>query len=112
MFEPQSFIIQESNGQKPDDLGGLIADWQLFKVVEGYMDLLTGTNESLQQNAFVEESTHILLIPDFTDGITDAMRVVDTMNRYYTVTYADDPLNTHHHNEVYVKFEGVLDGAE
>ncbi|MDT2485051.1 phage head completion protein [Enterococcus avium] len=109
MFAPQSFIIQEIVGQKPDGIGGLIDDWRLFKVVNGYLDLLTGTDENALQNASVEDSTHILVIPDYTEGIADDMRVVDSSKRWYAVTYSDDPAGVHHHNELYLKFGGVLD---
>lgn len=109
MFEPQSFIIQKIVGQKPDGIGGLIDDWDLFKGVNGYLDLLTGTDESPLQNASVEDSTHILAIPDYTEGITDDMRVVDSSKRWYEVTYSDDPVGVRHHNELYLKFGGVLD---
>ncbi|MCD4974293.1 head-tail adaptor protein [Enterococcus faecalis] len=112
MYSPQKFTIQEIKGQKPDGLGGLIDDWGLFKEVSGYIDLVTGTDETTQQNAFVEESTHILIIPEFTEGITDNMRVVDQKNRYYAVTYSDNPVGVNHHNEIYLKFEGVLSGEE
>ncbi|MCN73769.1 head-tail adaptor protein [Listeria monocytogenes] len=109
MFSPQEFYIQEIIGQKPDGLGGFTDDWALFKTGSGYLDLITGTDENTQQNAFVEESTHILIIPDFIVGITDEMRVVDQLNRYYAITYSDNPVNISHHNEIYLKFGGVLD---
>lgn len=108
MFEPQSFTIQEIVGQKPDGIGGLIDDWGLFKVVSGYLDLLTGTDENILQNVSVEDSTHILVIPSFKAGITDEMCVVDSANRWYEITYSDDPVGVHHHNELYLKFGGVI----
>lgn len=112
MFEPQSFVIQEVKGQKSDGMGGLIDDWKPVKPVSGYLDLLTGTNENALQNASVEDSTHILVIPDFTVGITDEMRVVDSTGRIYEITYSDDPVGIHHHNELYLKFGGDSVGKE
>ncbi|WHK92585.1 head-tail adaptor protein [Enterococcus faecalis] len=112
MYSPQTFFLQEVKGQKPDGLGGLIDDWGLFKEVSGYIDLVTGTDETTKQNVFVEESTHILIIPEFIEGITDNMRVVDQTNRYYDITYSDNPVGIKHHNEIYLKFEGVLSGEE
>lgn len=106
MFEPQSFVIQEVKGQKSDGMGGLIDDWKPVKTVSGYLDLLTGTNENALQNASVEDSTHILVIPDFTVGITDEMRVVDGTGRIYEITYSDNPVGVSHHNELYLKFGG------
>lgn len=104
----QEFKIQVMD-QIDNGIGGFNEDWADFKTVKGYIDLLTGTDLNTMQNAFIEQSTHILIIPQFTDGITDDMRVVDETNRYYTITYADDPVGQGHHNEIYCKYGGVID---
>lgn len=104
-----SFNIQNKT-QVPDGIAGFKENWTLFKQVEGYIDLVTGTDLNNTQNAFIEQSTHILIIPVFTEGITDDMRIVDEDNRYYNITYPDDPMSVHHHNEIYCKFGGVIDG--
>lgn len=106
----QEFKIQVMD-QVDNGIGGFNEDWAVFKAVQGYIDLLTGTDLNTLQNAFIEQSTHILIIPEFTPGITDDMRVVDETNRYYTVTYADDPVGQGHHNEIYCKYGGVVDGV-
>jgi head-tail adaptor len=105
----QTFEI-EVMAQVDDGIGGFTEDWAPFKTVQGYIDLITGTDLNTLQNAFTEQSTHILIIPTFTEGITDKMRVVDSQKRYYTITYADDPVGLVHHNELYIKFGGVIDG--
>lgn len=105
----QTFEI-EVMAQVDDGIGGFTEDWAPFKTVQGYIDLITGTDLNTLQNAFTEQSTHILIIPTFTEGITDKMRVVDSQKRYYTITYADDPVGLGHHNELYIKFGGVIDG--
>ena len=96
--------------QVDDGIGGSYDAWSSFKAVKGYLDLITGTDLNTLQNAFTEQSTHVLIIPQFTTGITDKMRVVDSQNRYYSITYTDDPVGLEHHNELYIKFGGVLDG--
>ena len=105
----QTFEI-EVMAQVDDGIGGFTENWAPFKTVQGYLDLITGTDLNTLQNAFTEQSTHVLIIPKFTTGITDKMRVVDSQNRYYTITYADDPVGVGHHNEFYIKFGGVIDG--
>ena len=105
----QSFEIQQKK-QVDDEIGGFVDEWEKLITVQGYIDLLTGTNQNNVQNAFVEDSTHILIIPDYTEGITDNMRVVDSDNRYYLITYSDNPVGINHHNEVYLTFGGLLDG--
>lgn len=100
-----SFDI-EQKVQVDDGIGGMIEIWDVFKPVQGYIDLVTGTNLNTIQNAFIEQSTHILVIPTFTKGITDDMRVVDSNGRIYGITYSDDPVGVGHHNEIYCKYEG------
>ncbi|MDY7044427.1 head-tail adaptor protein [Virgibacillus sp. M23] len=105
----QWFTIQELKSD-PNGIGGHRQTWPTVLEVEGYLDLVTGTDLNPVQNAFVEDSTHILIIPEFTPGITDNMRIVDKDNRFYFITYADDPVGIGHHNEIYCKYGGVLDG--
>ena len=105
----QTFEI-EVMAQVDDGIGGFTENWAPFKTVQGYLDLITGTDLNTLQNAFTEQSTHVLIIPQFTTDITDKMRVVDSQNRYYSITYADDPVGVGHHNELYVKYGGVLNG--
>ncbi|HFI0686996.1 TPA: head-tail adaptor protein [Streptococcus suis] len=105
----QTFEI-EVMAQVDDGIGGFTENWAPFKAIQGYLDLITGTDLNTLQNAFTEQSTHVLIIPIYTDGITDDMRVVDADNRWYSITYADDPVGQHHHNELYVKYGGVLNG--
>lgn len=105
----QEFLIQQFT-QLDDGIGGSIEEWNDFKPVEGYIDLITGTDLNNVQNAITEQSTHILIVPTFTEGITDNMRVVDKDSRYYSITYSDNPVGLNHHNELYLTFGGVLDG--
>lgn len=103
----QEFVIQEY-ADVDDGAGGFVGSWNDLLTVEGYIDMMSGTDLSGIQNAITEESTHILIIPAYTLGITDAMRVVDKDKRYYTITYADDPVGQQHHNELYLKYGGVV----
>lgn len=101
-----TFKIQAKE-QVDDGIGGFIEGWETVEEVEGYLDMLTGTDLTAMQNAFVEESTHVLIIPKYTEGITDNMRIVDKNKRHYTITYVDNPVGQDHHNEIYCKFGGV-----
>lgn len=103
----KSFAIQEYTSID-DGIGGTIKAWTTKITVEGYIDLISGTDRHSMQNAFTEESTHILIIPHFTKGVADDMRVVDKDRRFYHITYSDDPMSQQHHNEIYLKYGGVL----
>lgn len=109
MFEPQKLKTQRKV-QVDDGIGGFIESWSDHKSFDGYIDLLQGSDLNNAQNAFTEESTHVLIIPIYQTGITDDMRIVDGSKRWYEITYVDDPVNIQHHNELYLKFGGVLDG--
>ena len=103
------FLIQAKT-QADDNIGGFTEDWSDLKEVSGYLDLVTGTDLNSVQNAIIEQSTHVLILPEFISWVTADMRIVDSLKRYYTITYADDPMGVHHHNELYCKFGGVISG--
>ena len=103
------FLIQAKT-QADDGIGGFTDDWSDLKEVFGYLDLVTGTDLNNVQNAIIEQSTHVLILPEFISWVTADMRIVDSLKRYYTITYADDPMGIHHHNELYCKFGGVING--
>ena len=103
------FLIQAKT-QADDGIGGFTEDWSDLKEVFGYLDLVTGTDLNNVQNAIIEQSTHILILPEFISWVTADMRIVDDQKRFYLITYADDPMGVHHHNELYCKFGGVISG--
>lgn len=107
MFNTQTITLQ-TRVLVDDLIGGKTTTWAEFKTVQAYLDLLSGSDENAPNNAFMERSTHILIIPDFTESITDDMRVVDSAGRWYEITYADDPVGQGHHNELYLKYGGVI----
>ena len=103
------FILQAKT-QADDNIGGFTEDWSDLKEVFGYLDLVTGTDLNSVQNAIIEQSTHVLILPEFISWVTADMRIVDDQKRFYLITYADDPMGVHHHNELYCKFGGVISG--
>ena len=103
------FILQAKT-QADDGIGGFTEDWSDLKEVFGYLDLVTGTDLNSVQNAIIEQSTHVLILPEFISWVTADMRIVDDQKRFYLITYADDPMGVHHHNELYCKFGGVISG--
>ena len=103
------FRIQQKT-QVPDGIGGFSEAWDDMPEVSGYLDLVTGTDLNSVQNAIIEQSTHVLILPEFISWVTADMRIVDDQKRFYLITYADDPMGVHHHNELYCKFGGVISG--
>lgn len=103
------FLIQAKT-QADDNIGGFTEEWSDLKEVFGYLDLVTGTDLNSVQNAIIEQSTHVLILPEFISWVNADMRIVDDQKRFYLITYADDPMGIHHHNELYCKFGGVING--
>ena len=102
----RKFTIKQKS-QVDDNIGGFTESWDTLKDVYGYLDMLSGTDENTVQNAFTEQSTHVLIIPQYTAGINDGTRVVDDTGRWYAITFVDDPVGVHHHLEVYCTFGGA-----
>lgn len=91
--------------QVDNGIGGFTeTEGELFSI-KGYLDLLTG-DERTTNNAFMEDSTHIIL----TDYRADIKRkkhwLVDADSNRYDITLVDDPLQLHNHLEIYLKFVG------
>lgn len=92
-------VTQVDNG-----IGGFVeTSVELFKI-KGYLDLLSG-DEKTTNNAFIEESTHIF-ITDFRKDINKNNWLEDINGNRYDITLVDDPVQLHHHLEIYLKFIG------
>ena len=108
MYPPSTFTVQKLT-QIDDGIGGVKEQWDDHITIEGYLDMMTGTDQPNNQqgslnNAFVEESTHVLVVPNGADvDIDDSMRVVGG-GKAYDVTFVDDPVGVGHHLEVYLRY--------
>lgn len=104
MMTPQEFRVL-SNEKVSDGLGGSATTEVEVSTVNGWIDLMSGTDERRNQNAFTEDSTHVLITDGYTvdmSEITDKMVVSDT-TKIYQITYVDNPLGINHHLEIYLK---------
>ncbi|WP_423189427.1 phage head completion protein [Alkalibacterium sp. f15] len=111
MIKLKPHLIQETK-YLPDGMGGKIPDGHTtFAVIDGVLDLLSGTDRTGAQNAITEDSTHVLVTLDYTEGITDKMRVFDGIGQVYDITYSDNPAGQDDHNELLLTLvPGVIDG--
>lgn len=99
-FKVQDYI------ETDDELGGITQEYQDVYTGEGYLDLLSGTNQNQIQNATIEQSTHVLIcdyFENYQSKIKDKMYVV-LGGRRYLITYVDDPVQAHDHLEIYLKY--------
>lgn len=94
-----------SNIKTDNGIGGFVeVETELFKV-KGYLDLLSG-DERTTNNTFMEESTHVLIAEYRNDISSKKHWVIDNQGIRYDITLVDDPMNMHHHLEIYLKFNG------
>ena len=106
MYPPKEFLLQ-TRVLVDDGIGGVEEDWMDYITILGYLDMLSGTDLPAGglNNAYVEESTHVLIIPDIPpEAIDDSMRVVEGTDRFYDITYVDNPVGVDHHLEVYLRY--------
>lgn len=105
IYPPQTFRAQKRK-ETTDGLGGSDETWgYTLSPIRGYLDMSSGTDKNGAHFAEVEQSTHILIIPDYFEGLTDDMRIVDSKGRAYQITYVDDPVGIGHHLEVYLEYQ-------
>lgn len=107
-MKTSQFEIQEYSAVD-DGIGGSVDTWATKATVDGFLDMLTGTDIATLQKAIVQESTHVLILPEYRNDITDDMRVIYE-GYWYSITFVDDPVGQHDHLEIYLKSGGVIDG--
>lgn len=109
-MKQQEFVIQQKVNVETD-IGDYMETWDDLGSVSGILDLLTGTDINTIQKAIVQQSTHIaVLMPKPSFEITDKMRLI-YLDKYYAITYADNPAEQDHHMELYLTYGGVLDAS-
>lgn len=89
-------------------IGGNIEKWDAHKIIKGWLDSVQGYGANMEGvflNAFLQDSTHIL-ITDYTTDITNKDRLRDNADNIYNIILIDDPVNINHHLEIYLKFTG------
>lgn len=104
MYATQNLKII-GKGQVEDGMGGFITTDLEPIEVQGYIDLLSGTDQATAQNAIVQESTHIAILPAWRNDIKANMELVDSDEARYIITYVDNPVNIKHHLELYLTFK-------
>lgn len=106
----QSFTIQDEVDVETS-IGDYMPTWSDVGSVTGIIDLLTGTDVNTIQKAIVQQSTHVaVLMPVPSIGITDKMRLIYG-NKWYSITYVDNPAEQDHHMELFLTIGGDIDAA-
>lgn len=106
LLQPREFEIQKSTGVD-DGIGGKTWSWAEHLHITGYLDMQSGTDANTVQPAFLREATHVLVTDRYFPGVTEKMRLVDSYGRIYSILFVDDPVDLHHHIEIYAKEVGA-----
>lgn len=110
---PPAYAIKVwSRSDADDGIGGFSSTWTEARTLYGYIDLLTGTDlpTGSLDNAFVENSTHVAILPD-GGQVTDEDILEGPDGKKYDVIYVDDPVGVGHHLEVYLRRGGGTDAV-
>lgn len=99
---PFSIQRREQNGE--NRLGEPIFEFSELTKLEGYLDLMTGSDLPNDQNSFIEESSHIFITFDLTEEIKaeDVLKDEKT-GLEYEITFVDNVMGLGHHFEIYCK---------
>jgi len=108
---PPAYAIKVLSRHDADDgIGGSTDTWTEEGTIYGYIDLITGTDlptGGTTDNAFINNSTHIAVIPDAGGhAVTDNDMLKGPNGQVYDVTFVDDPLQIGHHLEIYLRVGG------
>ncbi len=92
--------------QASDEIGGFIESQVKESTVKGYIDMLSGSDQTpVLNNAYAEKSSHVLITFDVSTPITDD-HIVKYKGDTYEVTYVDNPVELDHHREIYLNHLG------
>lgn len=97
-------IKREVDTGETDELNDPIYDWQTVHTCDGYLDLLTGSDEQQHQNSLLATSSHIFLTEDTSFLIDSTDRIYNPRTAVtYEITFVDDVMELGDHLEVYCK---------
>ncbi len=90
---------------KRNDLGETIATFKDLKTIKGYLDYMTGENNTGSFNAKIEDSTHIFIC-DYEELPNENEIRLLINNKPYEVKLIDVPMGIKYHMEIYLRYVG------
>lgn len=92
-------------------IGENIHKWATVHSQKGFLDLSSGDSKYINNNAKIQESTHVFICDYFVIDkrvkAESSIMVIDGLR--YDVMLIDDPMGLHQHYEIYLKFTGGQD---
>jgi head-tail adaptor len=102
-FFTQSIVIQLGTPTQTST-GGQTISWSTQATVNGYIDLMSGSQQQ-RANKVLSEATHIMLCKSGLTLDREKMYRVSFGGDYYRILYCDDVFS--HHSEIYLVRSGV-----
>lgn len=96
-------ILREKASDKLDELNDSVYEYQVIGEINGWLDLITGSDEQAYQNSLIPTSSHIFLSEDMSVEIETTDRIVDCKNIEYEITFVDNVMGLNDHYEIYCK---------
>lgn len=101
---PAFEILREKETGKLDELNDPIIEYQTVHEIDGWLDLITGSDEQAYQNSLIPTSSHLFLSEDMSFEIETTDRIKEVVSGLeYEITFVDDVMGLGDHYEIYCK---------
>lgn len=97
-------ILREKDTGKKDELDHPIVAYECVHNIQGWLDMVTGSDEQTYQNSLLATSSHIFLSEDMSFPIEATDRIKDVLTGIeYEITFVDNVIGLSDHYEIYCK---------
>lgn len=96
----QAIILKYSASNQKNELGQRIYDYKKGQSIEGWLDLLTGSEGDRAQA--LQSSSHVFMTSQVDADLKKSDRL-EIAGIVYEVDFIDNPVNINHHLEIYLK---------
>lgn len=97
-------ILREVETGELNELEEPIIDYKVVHELDGWLDLINGSDEQQFQNSLLETSSHVFLSEDMSFKIESTDRIKNTRTGIvFEITYVDDVMELTDHYEIYCK---------
>ena len=97
-------ILREVETGEKDELNQPIVDWETVHTCNGWLDMMTGSDEQQYQNSLIATSSHVFITEDTSFKVESTDRIYNLRTGLtFEITYVDDVMELADHLEIYCK---------
>ena len=97
-------ILREVETSEKDELNQPIVDWETVHTCDGWLDMMTGSDEQQYQNSLIATSNHVFITEDTSFKVESTDRIYNPRTGLtFEITYVDDVMELADHLEIYCK---------